>query len=172
MVVKLKYENTNEWSGNTTIEHVITEEQDSIFEWRDDIKAIRISRDALNTQFGFNHSVTPGETSYDLDVLDLRDVDFEISITFQPNYADRVGKNAFKVGNGPFADDIYREDEFCCANAFEVHWDGTTLTQKDIQLKYKANPSTTDAPTDISFKKLVDVLIANGTINLNDIVSS
>ena len=172
MVFKLKYENTNEWSGNTTIEHIIAEEQDSIFEWQDDIKAIRISRDALNTQFGFNHSVTPGETSYDLDVLDLRDVDFEISITFQPNYADRVGKNAFKVGNGPFADDIYREDEFCCANAFEVHWDGTTLTQKDIQLKYKSDPSTTDAPIDISFKKLVDVLISNGTINLNDIVSS
>ena len=172
MVFKLKYENTNEWSGNTTIEHVIAEKQDSIFEWRDGIKAIRISRDALNTQFGFNHSVTPGETSYELDVLDLRDVDFEISITFQPNYAERVGSNAFKVGNGPFADAIYRENGFCCANAFEVHWDGTTLTQKDIQLKYKADPNTTDAPIDISFKKLVDVLISNGTINLNDIVST
>lgn len=172
MVFKLKYENTNEWSGNTTIEHVISEEQDSIFEWQDDIKAIRISRDALNTQFGFNHSVTPGETSYELDVLDLRDVEFEISITFQPNYAERVGSNAFKVGNGPFADAIYRENGFCCANAFEVHWDGTTLTQKDIQLKYKADPNTADAPIDISFKKLVDVLISNGTINLNDIVST
>lgn len=172
MVFKLKYENTNEWSGNTTIEHVIAEEHDSIFEWQDDIKAIRISRDALNTQFGFNHSVTPGETSYELDVLDLRDVDFEISITFQPNYAERVGSNAFKVGNGPFADAIYRENGFCCANAFEVHWDGTTLTQKDIQLKYKADPNTSDAPIDISFKKLVDVLISNGTINLNDIVST
>lgn len=172
MVFKLKYENTNEWSGNTTIEHVIAEEQDSIFEWRDDIKAIRISRDALNTQFGFNHSVTPGETSYELDVLDLRDVDFEISITFQPNYAERVGSNAFKVGNGPFADAVYRENGFCCANAFEVHWDGTTLTQKDIQLKYKADPNTADAPIDISFKKLVDVLISNGTVNLNDIVST
>lgn len=170
MVFKLKYQNTNEWSGNTTVEHIIAETGDSIFSWQEDIKAIRISRDALNTQFGFNHSVTPGETSYELDVLDLRDVDFEIDITFEPNYAERIGLNAFKVGNGPFADNVYCDD-VSRANAFEVRWDGTTLTQKDIQLRYKANPNTADAPIDISFKKLVDVLISNGTINLNDIVS-
>lgn len=171
MVFKLKYQNTNEWSGNTTVEHIIAETGDSIFTWQDDIKAIRISRDALNTQFGFNHSVTPGETSYELDVLDLRDITFEIDITFEPNYAERIGTSAFKVGNGPFADTVYC-DEVSRANAFEVHWDGTTLTQKDIQLRYKADPNTTDAPIDISFKKLVDVLISNGTINLNSIVST
>ena len=171
MVFKLKYQNTNVWSDNTTTEHTISSTGDSIFEWRDDIKTLRISRDALNTQFGFTHSVTPGKTSYDLDVLDLTDVSFEISITFVTNASDRVGVNAFNVGNGPFADEAYR-DQAGHANAFEVHWDGTTVTQKDIQLRYKANPNTADAPIDISFKKLVDVLISNGTINLNDIVST
>jgi hypothetical protein len=171
MVFKLKYQRTNVWSDNTTTEHTISSTGDSIFEWQDDIKALRISREALNTQFGFTHSVTPGETSYDLDVLDLTDVSFEISITFVANASDHVDVNAFNVGNGPFADDAYRDDTGH-ANAFEVHWDGTTLTQKDIQLSYKANPNTSDDPIDISFKKLVDVLISNGTINLNDIVST
>jgi hypothetical protein len=170
MVFKLKYQK-NEWSGNTTVEHIIAETGDSIFSWQDETKALRITRDALNTQFGFSHSVTPGETSYELDVLDLRDVTFEIDITFEPNYAERIGTNAFRIGNGPFADNIYL-DSASRANAFEVHWDGTTVTQKDIQLRYKANPNTSDDPIDISFKKLVDVLISNGTINLNDIVST
>lgn len=172
MVFKLKYQDTNEWSGNTVVDHIISENLDDIFEWIDDTKCLRISRNALNTEFNFNHSVTPGETSYELDILDLRDVEFEISITFEPNFADRVSEHAFKVGNGPFADAIYRT-KACRANAFEVNWDGTTRTQKDIKLQYKEDPNTNDPPVDISFKKLIDVLIANGTIShVNDIVDS
>lgn len=170
MVFVIKYEN-NEWSGNTMVEHQITENVNEIFQWQDDIKAIRISRDALANEFHFTHSFTPGETSYELDVLDLRDVTFDVSITFVPNLAEKIGKTAFKVGNGPFADTIYRDDAWH-ANAFEVLWDGRTVTQKDIVLKYKSNPNTDDAPIQISFKKLIDTLISSGNVNLNDIIAT
>jgi hypothetical protein len=159
------------WAQNTLTEKYIDQTQSSEFMlWKYDRKVLYISRKALNEQFGFVHSHEQSAEDLDLEVVDLRDANISLRLTFDPNPAEKIGRHAFKVGNGPFADAIYR-DAAWRANAFEVHWDGTTLTQKDIQLRYKANPNTLDPPVNISFKKVIDALISSGAINLNNILA-
>lgn len=170
MIIRIEYAG-NVWAQNTLTEKYIDQTQSSEFMlWRYDRKVLYISRKALNEQFGFVHSHEQSAEDLDLEVVDLRDADISLRLTFDPNPAEKIGRHAFKVGNGPFADAIYRDDVWR-ANAFEVHWDGTTLTQKDIQLRYKIDPNTLDPPVNISFKKVIDALISSGAINLNDILA-
>lgn len=170
MIIRIEYAG-NVWAQNVLTEKYIDQTQSSEFMlWRYDRKVLYISRKALNEQFGFVHSHEQSAEDLDLEVVDLRDADISVRLTFDPNPAEKIGRHAFKVGNGPFADAIYR-DAVWRANAFEVHWDGTTLTQKDIQLRYKIDPNTADPPVNISFKKVIDALISSGTINLNDILA-
>lgn len=158
----------NKWKENTLRESDIIGNNHPLFVWDDDSKTLRISRENLANRFGFHHYVAEGSTSEDLELVDLRNAEFVVDITVAPNFADRKLKTAFKVGNGPFADSVYA-DANLRANAFEVLWDGRTRTQKDILLRYKADPTTLDNPTEISFKKLIDTLIANRVISLEDI---
>ena len=169
--MKITYEG-NTWENNS-VSAAFIHPDDSLpgffFRWNNDRKVIRISQSVI-TQLNFlTHSyASPDTTVYDLASIDLRDAEFEITVSFDPNPAERIGTCAFKVGNGPFADATYR-DSYWRANAFEVHWDGTTLTQKDILLRYKANPNTSDPPVNISFKKVIDALISSGAIILSNI---
>ena len=171
LVMKITYKG-NTWEHNS-VSSAFIHPDDSLpgfFRWNNDRKVIRISQSVI-AQLNFQtHSHTsPDTTDYDLaSIDDLRDAEFEITVSFDPNPAERIGTCAFKVGNGPFADASYR-DSYWRANAFEVHWDGTTLTQKDILLRYKANPDTSDPPVNISFKKVIDALISSEAINLRDI---
>lgn len=158
----------NVWSGNTLRESSIIGNNHPLFVWHDDLKTLRISREDLANRFGFQHYVEEGATSEDLELVDLRNAEFIVNITIAPNFADRKLKTAFKVGNGPFAESVYTDTNLR-ANAFEVRWDGTTITQKDSILRYRSNPNSEDDPVNISFSKLIDTLIANGTITLNDI---
>lgn len=170
MIIRIEYAG-NVWAQNVLTEKYIDQTQSSEFMlWKYDRKVLYISRKALNEQFGFVHSHEQSAEDLDLEVVDLRDANISLRLTFDPNPAEKIGRHAFKVGNGPFADEIYR-DAVWRANAFEVHWDGTTLTQKDIQLRYKANPNTSDPPVNISFKKVIDALISSGAINLNNILA-
>lgn len=170
MIIRIEYAG-NVWAQNVLTEKYIDQTQSSEFMlWKYDRKVLYISRKALNEQFGFVHSHEQSAEDLDLEVVDLRDADISVRLTFDPNPAEKIGRHAFKVGNGPFADAIYRDDVWR-ANAFEVHWDGTTLTQKDIQLRYKADPNTSDPPVNISFKKVIDALISSGAINLRDILA-
>lgn len=161
----------NTWENNSVSAAFIYPDEDhpGFFRWNNDRKVILISQSVI-TQLNFQtHSKTsPDIPDYDLAGINLREAEFEITVSFDPNPAERIGTCAFKVGNGPFADAIYR-DAAWRANAFEVHWDGTTLTQKDILLRYKANPNTSDPPVNISFKKVIDALISSGAIILRDI---
>lgn len=167
IMVKIVHEG-NIWSNNTLHESDIIGNNHPIFVWRDDSKTLRISRDDLANRFGLHHFVEEGGTSEALELVDLRDALFIINITVAPNFADRKHIVAFKVGNGPFAESVYT-DTTLRANAFEVRWDGTTVTQKDSILRYRSNPSSFDPPVNISFSKLIDTLIANQIITLNDI---
>ena len=158
----------NKWDDNTLHESDIIGNNHPLFVWDDDSKTLRISRESLANRFGFHHYVAEGSTSEDLELVDLRDAQFVVDITVAPNFADRKLKTAFKVGNGPFADSVYTDTNLR-ANAFEVRWDGTTITQKDSILRYRSNPNSEDPPVNISFSKLIDTLIANETITLGDI---
>lgn len=170
MIIRIEYAG-NVWAQNVLTEKYIDQTQSSEFMlWNYDRKVLYISRKALNEQFGFVHSHEQDAEDLDLEVVDLRDANISVRLTFDPNPAEKIGRHAFKVGNGPFADAIYRDDVWR-ANAFEVHWDGTTLTQKDILLRYKIDPNTADPPVNISFKKVIDALISSGAINLRDILA-
>ena len=165
--IKITHEG-NVWSGNTLRESEIIGNNHPLFAWHEDSKTLRISREDLANRFGFQHYVEEGATSEDLELVDLRNAEFIVNITIAPNFADRKLTSAFKVGNGPFAESVYTDTNLR-ANAFEVRWDGTTITQKDSILRYRSNPNSEDPPVNISFSKLIDTLIANGTITLNDI---
>lgn len=157
----------NEWISSLDDKYILDDPSRDTFIWQDDTKALRLTKESMIDHFIFNHTYAPGY-EYNLGSIDLRDAEFFITFTAVPNIAEKVAKYAFKVGNGPFSDSIYK-DKAGHADAFKVGWDGRTYTQKDMVLEYKADPNTADPPIQISIKKLIDTLIAGNYITLQDI---